>query len=635
MYSKQLSLNFMAITGIFVLLVLNGCSSPLPPGIDLFTPEGQVIDLSVSGNYIQAIEGKVVKGTNPIKGLWVGDEEVVIDRLGFFSYDFELNDPLDDLFSICTFEIIDTLNVSWKKRITFINGASNENIGVPAQYDPLYLRNAVNVVLNEDMVNVGAQAVVRMINNHLEDLIEASGLLPYVMFGDNSAIPTVTISDSAIHGLSLGYVDVRENGIIAADGLDIDHIYVAGTMDWGILGGLNDFTMEIVGVSIDSLPMEIFVDEKDNDIDVRINFTQLGADFFQPFYVAMTYNGAPSTLGVLIKWGAQVALRYFIKTMRIPLMDMNDMAFNFTTDMLGFKDNTIYGIPLSHIPLHIEAWFPEGYVYYTDAYDEMYMHLGLAINPINDPNENQYAVPSPNPIGHYYSTPNDDLPDPKYPELCLLGNNITIGLNDDLINMGAWAAMEAGAFDGLDITTQFKYLTGRTLANSLFVKTVAKIYMKTPPIADFSGPGNGGYTQTYPGEDGVISNAGIFRVRNMIIEVTDFSLDQIVDKAVVSVDSDMEIKLKISDDYKHIEGFMGERSMIAINQLYYGSIELTDLVDVAPEITSYIADLAVRSLIKVDIPVIALYDANIQPAVHSIEVGNNNMIVRMTLREGL
>ena len=80
---------------------------------------------------------------------------------------------------------------------------------------------------------------------------------------------------------------------------------------------------------------------------------------------------------------------------------------------------------------------------------------------------------------------------------------------------------------------------------------------------------------------------------------------------------------------------MGEQSMIAIKQLYYGSIELTDLANVAPEITNYIVDLAVRSLIKVDLPVIALYDANIQPAVHSIDVGNNNMIVRMTLREGL
>ena len=159
--------------------------------------------------------------------------------------------------------------------------------------------------------------------------------------------------------------------------------------------------------------------------------------------------------------------------------------------------------------------------------------------------------------------------------------------------------------------------------------------MKTPPIADFSGPENGGYTQTYPDQNGVVSNAGIFRLRDMIIEVTDFSPDQIIDKAIISVDSDMEIKLKISDDYKHIEGFMGEHSMMAIKQLYYGSIELTDLVNVAPEITSYIADLAVRSLIKLDIPVITLYDANIQPAVHSIEVGNNNMIVRMTLREEL
>ncbi|MCP4634012.1 MAG: hypothetical protein GY855_13890, partial [candidate division Zixibacteria bacterium] len=628
MNSKRLFLNRVAITGIFVLLFLNGCSSPLPPGINLFTPEGQVIDLSVSSNYVQTIEGKVVKGTNPIKGLYVGDEEIAIDRLGYFSYDFELTDPQDDLFSICTFEIIDTLNVSWKERITFINGESVDNIGMPEQYDPLFLRNAVNVVLNEDMINVGAQAAVRMINNHLQELIEASELLPMVFFGDNSAIPTVTITDVSINGLTLGYVDVRENDIIAADGLDIDHMYVAGTMDWGILGGLNDFTMDIVGVSIDSLPMEIFVDEKDNDIDVRINLTQLGADFFRPFYVAMTYNGAPTTLGSLIKWGAQFALKYFIKTMRIPLMDMNDMAFNFTTDMLGFKDNTIFGIPLSHIPLGIEAWFPEGYVYYTDEYDEMYMHLGMAINPINDPDVNQYAVPSPNPIGHYYSTPNDDLPAPNYPELCLLGNNITIGLNDDLINMGAWAAMEAGAFDGLDITTLFKRLTGKTLANTLLKKAIAKIYMKTPPIADFSGPGNGSYTQTYPDQDGVISNAGIFRVRNMIIEVTDLLADKIVDKALISVDADMEIKLKISNDFKHIEGFMGEQSMMAIKQLYYGSIELTDLANVAPEITNYIADLAVRSLIKVDLPVIALYDANIQPAVHSIEVGNNNMIVR-------
>ncbi|MCP4632636.1 MAG: hypothetical protein GY855_06895 [candidate division Zixibacteria bacterium] len=376
--------------------------------------------------------------------------------------------------------------------------------------------------------------------------------------------------------------------------------------------------------------MEVYYDSADKDIDVRFNFIDVGDEYFDTLnvntWIHNPWNGQFELKTGLNEEGWNKLLFNGIsKTLNFTFMDVRYLGLNYATDILGFEDNTIFGIPIPPMPLDIAAWFPEGYIYYVDAdRQEMNLHLGLAINPINDPAVDPDAVPSPNPIGHYYSTPGDELPVLATED----GNNLTIGLNDDVINMGAWAAMEAGGFDGLNITSQFRYITGQALANSVFRKAVAKVYMQAPPIADFSGSG---YTESYPDGDGIVSNAGTFRIRDMIIEVTDLLANQINDRAILSIDTDVNINLRLSEDGKRIEGYMGSQSMMNIATLYYGNVELTNLVSLAPAITDYVTDLAIRALLKFNVPKIETYDANIQPEISSISVGDNNMIVKLNI----
>ncbi len=631
MPDNKLFTRFRAIVGFALLFLLTGCGDT-PPSIDFTTPEGQVINCSESENLTQTIEGRVVQGTNGIRDLYVGNEEVGINPDGSFSHIFDLTASQDDLFSICTFKIKDTKGISNKERITFIKGEEPGNIGVPFKPNvsqgetSSYLDYSVTVKLTEWMVNVAANSAQDIINNNFAEFVEASGVFPYRVLGDDGSWAWTDITGVSIEGLSWDYIDLKEKtsadpGDIVIHQLNMDKMVISGKYKIFVQ---HTFSITISNVVANNIGMEVWFDAADNDIDLRLNLRALGDDFFTQFVSRVVVDGRVTTLGGGIEFLMKVILQFFdIRIMNFSIMDVKYLGMTFSTKMLGYEDNTIYGIPLPPMPLHIDTWFPQSYVYKVNANDEMDLHLGLAINPINDPAVHPDAVASPNPIGHYYSTPDDALP---VLELAT-PSNLTVGLNDDLINMGAWAAMEAGGFDGLNITAQFQYLTGQALANSVFKKAVAKVYMQTPPIADFSGD----LTEIIPDGDGIVNHAGTFKIRDMIIEVTDLIANQVNDRAVLSIDTDASINLRISDDGKRIEGFMDDDAVIHIAQLYYGNVELTNLAALAPAITRYVADLAIKSLIKLNVPKIDIYDANIQPAIQSIQVGENNMLVNLLI----
>ncbi len=636
--------NLMTFAGFVLLLAATGCSDT-PPSIDFTTPSGQV----EPSNTQVTIEGKVVKGTNPINKLSVITDdsnqaqiaEIEIASDGSFSYDGFSTGTGD--FSVCRFRVMDEKFLKNDERIVYIKGSPTANRGIPAQYNTL--DQAVNVLLNENLIDTAVAAVQNVVNENFAELVnDAMGGGPLITMNATNNIE-ITVDTVSVGHLSLGEIDIQNGNWLTANDIIVDDIVLDGTASWKILGVEAweidiPFGADIDLVDIDELDVTVFVKESSNNIVLRIDADDLDDTFWGSLNPTLRIGS-----GVLLPNGFTNFLlrimggifRAIFNTLAIPIMDVDDLAMTLdTTGMVA------YGVPLD-MSLDIAAWFPvqggveENPIFQTNPgctdCGEMYMQLGLAITPT-------YPEDSPNPLDYYFSTPGDALP--GYQDLQFTQpagytfehNNLNVGINDDMINMGAWAAQQAGLLDGLDVTSTFGYLAGEALSGSILRKANVKVYMNTPPIADFSGAITEHPAETDPATGDTTCYAGKFRVRNMVIKIDDLLAGAILDTARVCIDTDVDIHLKLVDGGTKIEGFMNKsESTIAIKYLYVNNANLTKLTDLSNDIVEYIMDVTLKALIKIKVPAITMYDANLQPYLYQTDVGANNMIVRLGVSE--
>ncbi|MBU0992492.1 MAG: hypothetical protein KJ737_08370 [Proteobacteria bacterium] len=611
---------FLAFGGVMVFTGcdLGGVVSSTLPTITLNTTAGQVI---VGDSVV--ITGKVTKGTNDLKDLVVlNDNEQKIADVPFasdgsFSYEFTMG---DGILSTCNFRVRDVNYLSNRERISFIHGSSEANKGYPAQYDTV--EEAANILINEDFLNNILQVAIDVVNNELPDAIDQ--VIPYTQTTSLNMLyvrgVTTTIHDLNIGKMSLGPILLQDDEKIIATDVSMEGVSIDGELDihaWLFGSFTVPFRLRggVQNIVLDQFMMKLLYDEPTNDIVLQFNVDDLDEDFFDQLNINVELVGLPWWLNNIMNWVIDIikdmvgsVLRAMFDIISIPIMDVNDLAMSLDLADLGI------GLPSAEI--YGAIWFPTGYIYENNPAcsncGEMYIHSGVALKPVSQNKLNPG-------LDHFYATPDSGLP--SYDELSFrYGNhNLSVGVSDDMVNMTLFAAIQSGMFNKFDVTPIFEAVVKDSLG---FQLPKIEVSMKTPPIADWSGP-----TVTHVAssdEDEVY--AGTYLVRNLVIEISDQASSANLIR--LSVDVDVAMNMKMSQDGTYIEAFMDRaNSNFNIGYLYLLIGDLTVLGNLAEDITLYLMDMIIGSMIKVEIPSADMYGHEITPHVYKAEVGNNNMVL--------
>ena len=175
----------------------------------------------------------------------------------------------------------------------------------------------------------------------------------------------------------------------------------------------------------------------------------------------------------------------------------------------------------------------------------MYIQPGISLSPIS-------LNPLNPALDHFYATPDNGLP--AYDALSFMyGNhNLSVGVNDDMINMSLFAAIQAGVFNKYDVTPIFEEVVKDKVQMQLPQVLVS---MKTPPVVDWSGP----VVSHEAINEGASVYAGKYLVRNLVIEIKDESA---VNNTIrMSVDVDVAMNLAVSQDGTYIEAYMDRQNI--------------------------------------------------------------------------
>lgn len=626
MRSTKISLlNFIVLLAFLGATALTGCddvgeilSSSSLPTIHLNTTAGQVVTKDTV-----IITGKIIKGKSEIKDLVVlNDQEqkiadVPFNEDGSFSYEFTLG---DGIFSTCNFRARDVNYLSNRERITFIRGDSSENIGYPAQYEAV--EEAAGILINEEFVNNILETGIDVINNELPGALDK--VVPYseTMAVNIPFIQSVraTLHDLDIGNISLGPVKLLDDKKIIATDVNMEGVSIDGQLDVDVwLFG--DFTVPfrmtagVKDIVLDEFMLKALYNETTNDIDLQFDADDLDEEFFDQLSIELDLTFVPIWVNNILNWGINMvvdlvgyAMRELFDIISIPLMDVNDLTMSIDLADLGV------GLPSAE--LYAAMWFPTGYIYENNPNcsncGEMYIQPGMALKPVSQNSLNPG-------LDHFYSTPDSGLPSYDALSFATGNHNLSVSVNDDMINMALFAAVQSGMFDKFDISPIFE----ETVKNLLGMETPQiLVSMKTPPIADWSGP----LVSDEASGDGDAVSAGKYLVRNLVIEIKDQASD--LDMIRLSVDVDVAMDMKMSLDGTFIEAFMDRaNSDFNIGYLYVFIADLTILGNLAEDITLYIMDMIIGSMIKIDVPSADLYGHEIKPHIYKAEVGNNNMVL--------
>ncbi len=659
------------LTGILALLFLAGCQDT-PPSIQFNTSEGQVIDYQETNNV--SISGKVVAGTNSVIGLQAVSDtsankiaDIPIGEDGSFNYDFTLTDPDTNKFSTCRFKVIDSKRISAQERITFIGGTA-ANQGAPAQYDAV--EQALSVLVNEQFVNTFSVAIQNVVNTRMQDILDDSGLFPLEMDLVEEGLLQIaaTLNEVDISDVSMGHIGFEDGQEIRTTNIEgvskafhIGNLHIAGNFQLAIhipipwpLPDIHvdfpstTFDINVNDVELDEMQMWAFYKPATNDVVVRFDVDDLTPEFWNQLNIDVILNdldlASIPLIGPFLDAIWDALINFFIElfgnifillfdTLAIPIVDVDNLAMTIDTSESGIE---LAGIPID-ISLDVAAWFPlatgpgsELPVYLTNAgcgpdCGELYVELGFAASAT--PFENQ-----PNPLDYYYSTPDDMLPNHVDDGALAFDTdigeyqNLTVALNDDTINMGGWALLQTGLLEGMDISPVFNSMASQ-LFSGMGGATV-NVTLRTPPIADFSGE----LTEYIPGSDGATyCKAGKFIVKDMVINIDNLLYSQLIDTVRVSVDVGVAIELKIDEQGKRVEVFMGPGSSINIAYLYVNNKNTVLLTSITNNIVTWVMNnVVLPGLIKIEVPAVTFYDLDIQPYVYATQVGgDNNMIVRL------
>ncbi len=591
MHAKKLISGFLL--GLFLILFLPGCGDT-PPKIQFTIPDGQVLP---PDQETVMITGNITPGSNPVRSVKVGGSSVSVASEGSFSYAHTLNASGDEIFSTCTFELQDTKLIKNKERITFSRGVA----AVPA-YGSI-VEHAVNVLLNESFIDVMAGAAENVINSDYQSelIYDVSGLFPLKSdiwvpcgFGYECKIGWVVIdNDYDVGGSKQGIIEVGETDVKHIDVLDDQNIevdvemkdlFIQGYLDLGILGKIA-FQLDSEGLTIEDLKVKLYINER-NYITARVDHSDVPPDLAESF--GLKVFGAIDIPDGLID---------LIITMVFTLFDEISLPFLSVDDL----SMTMYGISGS-------VWFPEPDLYTTDDEEINIGQLSVSAAP----EEDNPANPG---LDHFYSTPDDGLPDLYFNDISD-NQNLVVGINDDTLNMAFFAGIQAGLLNEFDVTSLF----GEAAKQYVFMPEIL-VTLKAPPIADWS---ESMVTEC----DGGSCTAGKYMVRNLIIEINDILFPN--SSIRMSIDVDVAMKLKASNDGKSIEAVMDKNeSDFTFSYLYVNNVDLKPLAALAEDIVLYVMDTVLKSMVKIKLPVVELYDADIQPHIYSVEVGENNMILRL------
>ncbi len=647
MLHNKLFSHFLVVTGLVLSFFVSGCSDT-PPSIVLDMSEGRVIDYDndlVDGKI--TITGSVVKGTNAIIGVWANPDPTVpeakwvqLELTGNeFSYDFIPDAPGSDgiTISTCTFKVADARLIRNEERISFIMGGS-ANQGV-AYKPPTFngegaVEDAATVLLNEELLNVMTQAAMDIVNTELNDLIADELPRTESMNGI-----TVKITDFSVGNMSVGSIDIPDAEtyppIITAINVDVNNVVIDGE----IVGNVTlPFTINLGDIHWDEMGTEVFIKENTNDIAIRLNADNFGPAFWSQIDIEWHIGGG--FLGAILEAFLNLIVGLFkilisfyfhfiLNTIQIPLIDVNDIGMTLDT---GGMD--LMGITLD-MSMFIGAWFPnaeqkpapkdnEYWIFETPGNSEMYIPaMGIAMTP---------TYVGANPLEYFYSTPGDGFPAAEELELGFnsqVDQNLTVAINDDLINMGSWAAMQTGFMEDLDLTSVFGSVAGELLWGT-FRTAKVKVTLKTPVLADF------GTAEPCDTEGDITTcSTGKFIIRDMVIEIEDLMASQLIDKVRMSLDMDLDLNLEASEDGKTVEAFVGGDTAPAIQYLYINNARMAGAANLANLVMTYVLDnVVLPALLTIDVPVVELYGAAIQPHVFCTEIDEyRNMILRLGVSE--
>jgi len=597
---------------IFTSGFLGFCVGPdyEPASIEITSPaDGTVF---APGTPSVLISGKVIAGDSDINMFKAQNKQIYYNTLtGDFEYEFSL-DP-SKIYSSCTFEVVDKNLISNMERVSYALGESLD-VGAEGVVD-----DAAGMLLTDDLMDVVEYVGAGFMNEWKNDLVygwDAGGdpnysshdpaspfagatpLLPFEIEVDLSPLGNTTIlidhafwesfqGDDHQGFVNLGDINLS---IDIQSGNVIDVSVVIAPEDWvNPYGGsakalfvqghhwcwwLDDphFRLTADSVSISGAELRLSVDQ-DNMIVASIDMSSADLELTG---VTAEYGiiDFPSWLMDLIidlvKDDLLVSLAF-----DIPLMSVDDLA------------GDIEGIVL-------EGWPMNTVTIFTSTDDDLTIDIGLSA---------QCANPVFPELESFYATPGGTLP-----ALSVTGDeNVIMAISDDMVNELAFALLQKGLLQNLDVTEQFQEELGQLASN-----LIAKVTLNAPPVADFS--------QTTR----VV-------IPNIIIDLYNGAQSPPYPYAArLSVDTDAVLEILLSQDGKRINASLNQsQSESSITFLYTNLTNSGLLGTIGANIANQIVAGVVEDMIDIEIPLVEFYGESLGVYMEGFETQDNCIVARV------
>jgi hypothetical protein len=276
----------------------------------------------------------------------------------------------------------------------------------------------------------------------------------------------------------------------------------------------------------------------------------------------------------------------------LPVISINDIAFQ----IMG---------------LNINGW-PMTSSIFTTKENEMKVDLGLGAKL------SEGTTPLFPSLEKFYST----LPNTS-PDVAPGSSNVALAVSDDLLNEACFDVIQLGILKELDLTNEVKSLLGQ-LANGREI--IAKVSMKTPPIADFSGMYDNQMLSS------TITDIGRFIVKDIQIDLFyKGSILPLKFAARINTDVDLVMKLELTDDGRIKAHIDTDKSKIVFNVLYTNVINTALIPEISNKLTVKIAEMLVSQVVDFEVPTFDVFGNNIGINVIGTELQNNYLIMKVLI----
>ena len=573
------------IAFIFSSGFLGFCMGPsyTPCTIEFIDPvDGTVLP---AGTEQVTIHGRIIAGDKQPSLLKADNQIVPFDAAtGEFTYELALNPQ--PIYDICTFEVFDQNFIANRQKIALAVGDSSDPAGEGV------VDNALGVLLTDAFMDELEEIIPIILDPMIDDLL--TDQLPMVV-EISDLLGDLVIEDIQIGSIAVA-IDILEGDEIAASititpppeggkALVVDG-YHAGLL-WDTPVGFSADKLEVNDVRL-----RLRVDEASGDILAILDLGSADIDLTNPI-VSYGALDIPSWLTTLLIDIVDDFLGDLLGDLELPVLNINDL----TTELEGIQ---------------VAAWLMNTETIFTSTESTMSIDLGLNARTL-DP-----IFPA---LTCFYSTPGDVLP-----VLAPSGEeNLMVAINDDMINEVAFALVQVGFIQNLDVSSAIADSLGE-LGSGL----KAYVTLSTPPVADFSG-------QPLPTDSfaDIITDFGRFVIPNLVIEIKTPLLFGWTYSARISVDVNAALKLKLSDDGRRIQAQMdASQTNTSITVLYDNTTNAALLPEIGRDVANVVVGLVIESLIDIKIPLTDLEGAELGIALMGTElVGNENTLVAKLLIE--